>query len=159
MKLRLISCLFASLTGCDTLHGALRSAPLSTSLDSACVEFVVRHVPGVQEVRFAAATDQKNNGKSDGAYTLIYSGDSPKIWGSLRVAQEGTKGLVFSQSHLSFAPVDGEVLNATRHVMRRIELEIAERCGAPKLPATVQEVCYRAECPTIHCPDNCRISP
>jgi hypothetical protein len=150
-KIRASAILFLALplAGCDILYGVGREAPLDTKPELACVEGTIRATPGIAEVKF----ESDHNGKGlfhpvPWTYSYFYRGkDGSNVVGDLQIVETHDGAVMMHQSLWSMnAPPPQSWIDATRPVMRAIEIGLAEQCGVRGLPSRIKETCDGVRC-------------
>ena len=144
-----------ALSGCDSLYGVRRSAPIQTEPDVRCIERVIRSAPGVVTVQHQQEEDGRPLTWSGIqaptiVHTFIYQGPE-NIWGALQYTKDYKGSLKYSQVLVRLnRPPPQERVTATRPVMRYIERGIDERCGMKGLSSiNVTEWCAKVSCPPL----------
>jgi hypothetical protein len=137
------------LAGCDILYGVGRGAQLDKKPELACVEETIRATPGITEVKFES--DHSGKGLFHPApwtYSYLYRGkDGSNIIGSLQIVETYDGAVTMGQSLWQLnAPPPQAWVDATRPVMRAIEMRLAERCGIRDLPSRIKETCDGVRC-------------
>jgi hypothetical protein len=137
------------LASCDIVYGVGRGAPLDTKPELACVERVIRATPGIAEVEFRSY----HSGKGlfhpvPWTYSYLYHGkDGSYITGALQIVENYDGAVTLGQSLWTFnAPPPQTWIDATRPVMRVIEMRLAEQCGIRDLPLHIKETCHGVQC-------------
>jgi hypothetical protein len=144
-----------ALPACDTVTAVNRSARLDAIPALDCVQAAIAATPGVAEVRRGKSrtgrelttTGLHSQGTVD--YFIYRGAEGSNIRGVVQIEPEGRRSVHFSQ-HL--VRVNAEIppaeIEASRPVMRRIEQELAQRCGLAQV-AAVREQCLGADCPPL----------
>jgi hypothetical protein len=137
------------LASCDTIYGVGRGAPLDTKPELACVERTIRTTPGIADVEFRS--DHSGKGlfhPVPWTYSYLYRGqDGSNIAGSLQIVETYDGAITMDQSLWEMnTPPPQTWIDATRPVMRAVEIRLAEQCGVRDLPSRIEETCRGVLC-------------
>lgn len=137
------------LSGCDSVYGVSRDAPLDKEISADCVKQAIESTPGIEKVDYESSLTGKGLfHPTPWVYTYEFRGTpQSNITGALQLDKE-YDGTVSYQSYLeglNFKPPQAWI-DATRPVMREIEKRLAVQCGADALPARVKETCNGVIC-------------
>jgi hypothetical protein len=145
----LICGLAVCLSGCDFIYGVERNANLDAEPAQECVSRVIKSSPGVTEVAYRASHEGKGVfHPTPWIYTYMYRGTpEDHIVGALQIYKEYDGQLTYHDTLLGLntRPPQAEI-DATRPVMRKIEIDLANQCGISGLPANVKETCIGVIC-------------
>jgi hypothetical protein len=149
LRAALVCVLTVSLSGCDFVYGVTRNAKLDTEPSQECVSRVIKNSPGVTQVRYEARHDGKGLfHPSPWVYNYLYRGTPENhVVGVLQITKEYDGQLSYHDTllDLNIKPPQAEI-DATRPVMRKIEVELENQCGAVGLPANIKETCTGVLC-------------
>lgn len=144
------------LLGCDTVYGVRRYATLDTFPPLDCVRTVLNSTPEIRKVEYRedeGGTALTLSGpKPEGpTFSFLYTGsEGSHIHGALQVHQDHRRIVSFRQTllYINGTPPQEDV-DATRPVMHRLEIVLAEKCGIPELPTRVAESCSDVQCGSL----------
>ena len=142
------------LSGCDFAYGVRRSAVLDVEPTLTCVEEVLRSTPGITTVEYKRQEGGRpltltGLGPPTVNHAFLFSGPD-HVKGVLQYQREANGDVAFWQSNMGLNSVPPqEEVTATRPVMRRIEVSLAQRCQLHDLPSKVTEWCAKEECPVL----------
>ena len=145
--------LLGAALGCDFWYGISRYGHLSAFPQPDCVEAVVRHAPGVQDVearhskggRPLTLTGIK---PASDVYSYYYRGTDFEGQVLVEHAYDGSTAFYQLYGQLNH-PVPQERVDAVRPVMAYIERELASNCGFQVAQGELKQSCSRVECPEL----------
>jgi hypothetical protein len=140
-----------SLSACDPVYGVWRGAPIHVDPSTECVARVLRATPGIDSVEYKHSTGGRPltwTGIKPPTLveTFIYHGQS-NVRGVLQYTKDYDGRRTFEQYDVGMGhgPPQEEV-NATRPVMRKVEVALESQCGLIGLATHTTESCKREEC-------------
>lgn len=155
MKRFMPALLLLALPACDSVYAVNRSARLDALPALDCVQAAIAATPGVAEVRRGQArtgreqtlTGLHSPGTAD--YFIYRGAEGSNVRGVVQLEAEGRRSVHFSQHLVRVnAEVPAADIEASRPVMRRIERQLADRCGLSEV-AAVREQCLGLDCPPL----------
>ena len=148
--------LLGAALGCDFWYGFSRYGPLSQFPQPDCVEAVVRHAPGVQDVE---ATHSKGGRPltltgikpASDVYSYYYRGADFEGQVLIEHAYDGSTSFYQMYGRVN-APVPQERVDAVRPVMAYIERELASKCSFQPAQGQLDQSCSHVNCPELSSP-------
>ena len=141
----------ALLTGCDPIFGVTRNARVQFMPEPALVGATIKSTPGVDKVDYHFEEGGRPLTWSgikppDQVYTFVYRGGT-NVHGAVQFIVDYKKSVEYSQTLLEMGrPPAQEWIDATRPVMKQIEVELEKNCGLTNLQTKVVERCIRVKC-------------
>jgi hypothetical protein len=136
-------------SGCDVLSGVDREAVLDSPPPQDCIRQVIQSTPGVDAVRFIDGPSDRNELSIDGihpvptTWTFAFNGNSRgPVLGIVQFVLQYDGPVRFANTdwRINSTPPQAEI-DATRPVMRGIELKLEADCGVTGLESRVKESC------------------
>ena len=149
LQIALVSSLAFGISGCDFVYGVMRDAPIDTELSLDCVRQVVETTRGIDKVSYEARHDGKGLFHPEPwTYNYFYIGTPEShIVGALQIYKEYDGHLSYHNSLMDINTKPPQVeIDATRPVMRAIEMRLSSQCGVNNLPSRVKESCTGVLC-------------
>jgi hypothetical protein len=133
--------------GCDMVYGVTRSAQVSHVPHPNQVKKTIASVPGVEKVTHAFYEGERpitSHGIQvpNKVYEFTYSGGT-NVHGELEFVMDYSGKVYFSQSLLMMNQIPPQAwVDATRPVMKQIEIRLEQECGLTGLSTSVVERCH-----------------
>jgi hypothetical protein len=141
----------ALLTGCDPIFGVTRNAHVQFMPEPAMVGATIKSTLGVDKVDYRLTEGGRpltwtGIKPPNQVYTFLYRGGT-NVHGAVQFVVDYKKSVEYSQTLLRMgSPPPQEWINATRPVMKQIEVELEKNCGLTNLQTTVVERCIHVKC-------------
>ena len=133
-------------TGCDMVYGVSRRAQVSHVPDPNKVKMAIASVPGVEKVTHAFFEGGRpithyRIEAPDKVYEFTYSGGT-NVHGDLHFVMDYASKVHFSHTLLMMNQRPPQAwVDATRPVMKQIEIRLEQECGLTGLSTSVVERC------------------
>lgn len=141
--------LCAALCACDPIFGMSRSALLSTEPDFTCVQRVLEQTPGIAQVKVYPryTRDLLFESQDSISQSLGFDGTPGSNIGGI-VAINRYRGQWSYAGHDTWIrqPPPQAHIDATRPVLKLLEVRLAEQCGLTELKTGIKESCTRVSC-------------
>ena len=141
------------LAACDTINGVERTASLSEMPSLQCVAKVVREMPKIANVDMRNAEGSRpltltGIKAPDQVYYFIYRGaEGSHIWADTHVTKRYDGSATFTQDNVRInATPPQEEIDASRPVMRDVEVALERQCVVSPLPLVIHERCVGVRC-------------
>ena len=124
VRVAVLAALSLSLSSCDAVYGVRRSTPLESAPDLACIESIIRTVPGVLGVR----REDRELSTKDRYHYFIYDLGSTSGLLTVVVKPNGKATLEQADAMINRTPPQAEI-DVIYPMMLRIERALEEKCG------------------------------